>query len=165
MTNDANDKRQELLRKYVVAALYDFLTYATSIRDPIIIGGQYPRDKMLRVFNKWCLDRKVNVKEITADDSKLWFNSCQRGGMAGSMDMTTPPDVEETLPDIKKTFPKTKKTPIKKLPLDIESTNDTEEKGYFEGDEWKPQEDKPKRWTDSGEDWKKGEGDENPAPI
>lgn len=158
-----NDKRQEILRKYVAAALCDFFMYATSIRDPIIVGGQYPQDKMLEVFNKWCHDRKVNVRGTTAEDSELWLNSCQEGKMTGSMDMSPPtPDIEETPPNIKKTFPKTKKTPSKNPPLDIEPTV-TKEKGYFEGDEWKPKEDRPKKWTDEGEDWKEGEGDGQPA--
>jgi len=162
--NDAIDKRQEILRKYVAAALCDFLVYVTSIRDPIIVGGQYPQDKMLEVFNKWCHDRKVNVRGTTAEDSKLWLNSCQEGKMTGPTDMSPPtPNVEET-PDIKKTFPKTKKTPSKNPPLNIKPI-DTEKKGYFEGDEWKPKEDRKKRRGNNGEDWKKGESDGNPAPI
>jgi hypothetical protein len=143
------NKYKETLRKYVAAALCDFLAYVTSIEDPIIVGGQYPRDKMLSVFSQWCFDRQINI-EITCDDSKLWLNSCQQGNMIGSIDAVPPPissEIKETIPD-------------------FELIDDEKGKSYFEGDEWKPEEDRPKKWVDEGEDWKKGDNDEeNAAPA
>lgn len=151
------DKRQEILRKYVAAALCDFLAYITSIKEPIIVGGQYPRNKMIETFRQWCFDRKINMGEITDEDAKLWLHSCQQGKMTGPTGIIpSPPKVKESPPDFE---------PVDDIDdVDDDSDDsDEEEKGYFEGDEWKSKEDKKERWQDEGENWKKGESDEQPA--
>ena len=68
-------------RVLIASCLADFLMYLTAMPDPIIIGGAYPRNKLLEAFNKWLKDRNFCVDGA---DIFIWREACNKGLMKGS---------------------------------------------------------------------------------
>lgn len=60
-------------RKLIAGALADFLIYLTSLPDPIVIGGNYPRDRLVRAFQGWAQDREFNTEQA---DISSWRAAC-----------------------------------------------------------------------------------------
>jgi len=42
-----------VLRRFVTGALFDFLGYLSELSDPIIVGGHYSKDDLIRAFLTW----------------------------------------------------------------------------------------------------------------
>ncbi len=63
----------ETLRRFLSAALCDFVGYLDELGDPIIVGGQYPKDKLVQMFQKWCAARNICVKD---PDCEGWLTAC-----------------------------------------------------------------------------------------
>lgn len=57
----------EGVRALVAALLVDFSSYANKIEDPILIGGQYPPDKMTNLILNFCYDRGIQLSNPDMD--------------------------------------------------------------------------------------------------
>lgn len=75
---------RETLRRFLSAALCDLIGHLDGLNDPIVIGGQYPKDKLVQAFRKWCEDRNISVEN---PDCEGWLTSCNTGAlkMPGSL--------------------------------------------------------------------------------
>lgn len=76
-------KSQEQLRGIVAAALCDLVAYLASYPDSFVVGGQYPKDKLVLAFTKWKLARKINTT-ITDKEAMDWLNICNYGFLNNS---------------------------------------------------------------------------------
>lgn len=132
---------KEKVRKLIGAAILDFVTYFNSIKDPIIVGGQYSNDKLLTVFNDWLSTRNFSIKDCAPSTHK-WLDMCHSGLFTGQ-EVVIPP---------KPSKPKLPKPPTPTTPPHIDDP--TPDDGYYNGNDWKPDAERPKSWTDEGEDWK-----------
>lgn len=161
-----NDKQQakEAIRKLIASALCDLIAYMGSVKDPFIVGGQYPNDKLIEVFHKWLFSKKFDIKGVD-ETAKTWFKMYQQNMFAGSRKFVTPPEPPEPPEPSKLSEPSEPSEPppgtLPPMPPALPQTkDDIPDDGYFNDDEWKPKEDRKKRWTEEGEDWKKGKDDE-----
>lgn len=76
----ANFEEHEALRKVVAAAVADVITILRLLPDPIIIGGQYPDDKLLRAVAAWAHERNFSLSN---PDTESWLKACQSGMVSG----------------------------------------------------------------------------------
>ncbi len=67
-------------RRLVAGGLADFLIYLTSLPDPIVVGGNYPRDRLIQAFQKWAKDRDFNVDQA---DVSSWRAACRNKFFTG----------------------------------------------------------------------------------
>jgi hypothetical protein len=141
----------ENVRKLIGAALCDFVAVLGGTKDPFIVGGQYPKERLVTEFRAWLQDRNFNVAGAT-DVSKKWLNLCDSHSFCGREGEPRTPIEKPPTPKAKKPPPKPKAKPPAGM--------DDEEKGFLNGDDWKPKEDRKDNWQDEGEDWKKGEKDD-----
>jgi hypothetical protein len=96
MDKNLQKQSKEATRKLIGAVLCDFVEYMESIKDPFIVGGQYPNDKIRNVFLKWLDYRNFNIANVS-DSSKLFFKLCEDNVFAGleKTPSTTPPPSSE----------------------------------------------------------------------
>ena len=66
------------VRRLIAGSFADFLIYLTSLPDPIIIGAEYPRKRLLDAFEEWAESKNF---ETTQADLNLWRTACQKGYM------------------------------------------------------------------------------------
>lgn len=64
---------RETLRRFLSAALCDLVGHLDELVDPIVVGGQYPKDKLVEAFQKWCEVRNISVKN---PDCEGWLTAC-----------------------------------------------------------------------------------------
>ncbi len=133
---------KESLRKLIGSALCDFIAYLNSIKDPVIVGGQYSNEKLLAIFRDWLLIKKFEINGIT-EGAKGWIRMCQEGVFTGPEGSVTPP---------KPAPPAAPASPGP--PTNNDSSPDD---GFYTGGEWTPDDERPKNWTEEGEDWKGGD--------
>jgi hypothetical protein len=153
-------EHKEALRKLIGSALCDFVAYLNSIKDPIIIGGQYSNKKLLAIFRDWLLIKKFEIDGV-AEEGKSWIRMCKTGIFTGPKESVTPPKPADPAPTTPPKPPESSApTPPVSSPTNDSSPNDD---GFYTGDEWKSDGERPKSWTDEGEDWKddnKKDGDQ-----
>lgn len=68
------------LRKFVAGAFADFLLHLIEHPTPIIVGGGYPRDKLVAAFNTWSAEQNFRTDE---GDLFAWRNACKLGKLGG----------------------------------------------------------------------------------
>jgi hypothetical protein len=66
------------IRAIVAGSHADFLVYLTALADPIIVGDQYPRTRILAAFTAWAKTRDFDTED--ANVSK-WREICNDGLM------------------------------------------------------------------------------------
>ncbi len=120
------DPKIEILRRFIAAGLCDFVGYLDKLDTPIVVGGDYPKDRLVQAFGKWCKDRNVSVADA---DGEGWLIACKAGSLTPPLPM---PIVSEPEPEAEP------------------------EAGFFEEDAWKLQEEQDNPWHEQGEDWKDG---------
>lgn len=64
---------RETLRRFLSAALCDLIGYLDELGDPIVVGGQYPKDKLVKAFREWCEARNISVEN---PDCEGWLTAC-----------------------------------------------------------------------------------------
>lgn len=72
------DPKIEIQRQLITAGLCDLIGYLDGLDAPIIVGGGYPRARLLKAFVAWCSDRKVSVADADAD---RWLAACEEGSL------------------------------------------------------------------------------------
>lgn len=132
---------RESVRRFVAGALCDLIAHLDSLDDPIVVGGRYPKERLIRAFYEWCEERGISVKD---PDATGWLNACKSGALTAQDGPTRPP--EKPKPPEPPARPERKEEPEDNVP----------EEGFFEGESWKPPEDRKKNWSDEGEDWRDG---------
>jgi hypothetical protein len=65
-------------RAIIAGAFADFLVFLTSLDDPIVVGGNYPRTKILSAFTKWSKSRDFNTEDANV---AKWRELCNEGLM------------------------------------------------------------------------------------
>jgi hypothetical protein len=70
--------QHESARRLVAGGLADFLIYLTSLPDPIVVGGNYPRDRLVQAFQNWAKDRDFSIEKA---DVSTWREACRKGLM------------------------------------------------------------------------------------
>jgi hypothetical protein len=71
----ANENTQQA-RSLIAGAFSDFLERLATLPGPIIVGGGYPLDRMLNVFQAWTVDIGFDTSDA---DVPLWRAACQHG--------------------------------------------------------------------------------------
>jgi len=69
---------RETLRRFIAAAVWDLIDYLDTLDEPFIVGGQYPRDNLIRHFREWCDSRNFSVVDA---DGKGWLITCTVGAL------------------------------------------------------------------------------------
>lgn len=65
-------------RQFIAAALCDFVGYLDNLDSPIIVGGSYPKDLLVKQFNKWCKLRNFSIEN---PDGEEWLKVCSAGSL------------------------------------------------------------------------------------
>ena len=73
------------LRRLIAGALCDFVGHLDELKDPIIVGERYSRDRLIDAFTKWTMKRGINVKDANAEG---WISGCNRGVFKAPMEDT-----------------------------------------------------------------------------
>lgn len=139
-------KKKEATRKLLGAALCDLIAYVGSTKESFVVGGQYPNDRLIKVFREWLNERRFDI-EGSADLGQVWLDAGKQGifcpkGFA-------PPAA-----------PKAPEKPLRP-PVRPPKEDSVPDKGYFKEDAWKPEEDKVDGWEQEGEQWKDNEDDDD----
>lgn len=69
---------KETLRKFIAAALCDFVGHLDALDSPIVVGGSYSKDLLLKQFEQWCRARNFSVED---PDGAGWINACNAGSL------------------------------------------------------------------------------------
>jgi hypothetical protein len=69
---------RETLRRFLAAAICDFVGHLDTLTDPILVGGQYPKDKLIGCLREWCDDRNFSVEDA---DGEGWMVACKTGSL------------------------------------------------------------------------------------
>jgi hypothetical protein len=85
------DPKIEILRRFIAAGLCDLIGYLDNLDTPIVVGGDYPRDRLLQAFRAWCVDRKMSVADADADG---WLAACKGGSLTPPTPLPTEPKPE-----------------------------------------------------------------------
>lgn len=75
-----NMNMNEELRKFIAGGFADFLLHLIENPQPIIVGGGYPRDKLVAAFNTWAVERNFNTKN---GDLQEWRKLCKLNQLGG----------------------------------------------------------------------------------
>lgn len=60
-------------RRLLVSCLVDFVGHLSKRRDPLIVGGGYQTEGLVKEFEVWAASRKVNITELDMDRwENLW---------------------------------------------------------------------------------------------
>jgi len=69
---------KETVRRFIAAAVCDFVGHLDSLDSPIIVGGSYPKDRLIEQLQRWCESRNFNVADA---DAVGWTVACQTGSL------------------------------------------------------------------------------------
>jgi hypothetical protein len=70
------DLPHQFSRKIIAGCLADFLIFLSSLPDPIIVGADYPRDRLAKAFQAWSKLRDFNN---SSPDLHQWQRLCTQG--------------------------------------------------------------------------------------
>lgn len=62
-------------RNFIAGAFADFLIHLSALPDPIIVGGTYPRNRLIEAFNKWAKERNFDVSQANVSQ---WREACNK---------------------------------------------------------------------------------------
>lgn len=62
--------------KLSIGAVLDFLTYLNQNPSPLVVGHEYPAERLINVFNAWAADRKIDPN---LGDRSTWLAACRAG--------------------------------------------------------------------------------------
>jgi len=69
-------EQNENARSLILGALVDFLEHLNTLEAPIVVGNDYPNDKLIDVFKEWTEQRNVSLKTI---NKPAWLKLCEQG--------------------------------------------------------------------------------------
>jgi hypothetical protein len=56
---------------FVLGAVFDFVMYCNRLPDPMVVGGEYPRDKLIDAFEAWAKFRNIGIDKISLETFRL----------------------------------------------------------------------------------------------
>lgn len=65
-------------RTLIAGGFADFIIYLTALADPFVVGGTYPRNRLIEAFNKWAQSRNFETGDANIS---LWRETCNHGFM------------------------------------------------------------------------------------
>lgn len=138
-------------RRLIAGALADFLNHLIKQREPMLVGGQYKPDNLLRAYVEWS---KLRGFDSGSPDGEAWGQLCIGGFMQGMPEAPETPLTGLQGPGRKKPpfDPPSKPEPPKRPPIDLGAGNDVDMDSYDDT----PKGHRRQKWEDEGEDWKKG---------
>lgn len=71
-----SDEKKHKARNLIAGGFVDFIVFLTSSTDPIVVGGEYPRTKLMAVFNSWAKSRNFYTDDA---DVSFWRDMCNKG--------------------------------------------------------------------------------------
>lgn len=74
--SDQND----LALPFILGAVVDFMLHLCESDQPIIVGKDYPNDKVVDIMADWCDNRNMKSTTFSRD---LWLKACQEGRFNG----------------------------------------------------------------------------------
>jgi hypothetical protein len=60
----------------ITGAVIDFVQYLNNLDAPIVVGKDYPPDRLVDAFKQWAFENHVSIKTI---DRSMWQNACRQG--------------------------------------------------------------------------------------
>jgi len=75
---DGNLTEDQRRRARILIATYlaDFIIHLVSVEAPMVIGANYPRDRIVREFEAWAKARNLDISET---DLREWQTLYQSG--------------------------------------------------------------------------------------
>jgi len=74
--------KTDYTRKIIAGAFADFIAYLDTLANPIVVGGGYPRKRLIDAFNNWAENNQFNVSD---GDIKTWQAICKQDKLRGSI--------------------------------------------------------------------------------
>jgi hypothetical protein len=65
----------ESARTFIAGAFADFIIFLTALPDPIVIGGTYPRAKLIEAFSNWAKNRNFDTAGANIN---TWREACNK---------------------------------------------------------------------------------------
>jgi hypothetical protein len=65
-------------RRLLAGGIADLVQYLSALENPIIVGKQYPRNRLMKAINEWSMERRVSLGDA---DLNLWMAACKNGFM------------------------------------------------------------------------------------
>jgi hypothetical protein len=72
------NENTQAARRLIAGGIADFIMYLAALESPIIVGKQYPRNRLVKAYNEWATSRRFSTDDA---DVNLWLNACQKGFM------------------------------------------------------------------------------------
>ena len=60
----------------ITGAVIDFVQYLNNLEAPIVVGKDYPPERLVDAFKTWAFENHVSIKAI---DRQLWQHACRQG--------------------------------------------------------------------------------------
>ena len=75
-SNPSPQQPNEVSRGIILGAALDFMEYLNSLESPIVVGRDYPIDRLIDAYKDWLAKRNVSLKTI---NKPLWLKACEQG--------------------------------------------------------------------------------------
>lgn len=56
---------------FVLGAVFDFVMHCNRRPNPMVVGGEYPRDTLINEFEVWAEERKIGISKIDLETFRL----------------------------------------------------------------------------------------------
>lgn len=66
---------------FIMGAVVDFMLYLNEREQPIVVGKDYPNDKVIDTLQEWIKAR--NLDPHSDIQRPLWIQACEAGRFAG----------------------------------------------------------------------------------
>lgn len=65
-------------RRLLAGGIADLIQYLAALESPIVIGKEYPRNRLMKAVQAWAQARKFSLDDA---DVNLWMAACNKGFM------------------------------------------------------------------------------------
>lgn len=62
---------------FILGAVVDFALHVCEREHPLIVGADYPNDKLIDEVKAWCDKRNVDLTK--GIDRPIWIQACEQG--------------------------------------------------------------------------------------
>lgn len=52
------------VRDLILGGTFDFLLYLSRLENPLVVGKEYPRDKLIEAYEDWARENNITVDKI-----------------------------------------------------------------------------------------------------
>lgn len=61
------DSKADETRALLLGAVYHFMDHLCRRENPLVVGGSYPRDRIVEHFELWAKENNLSLSKINAD--------------------------------------------------------------------------------------------------